>query len=199
LSRRTACGECSWPAFALRLVLALVALAACVGAAAQTDAGGRRASEEAVKAAYIYRFLNYVSWPADAFADAGTAYVIGVAGNSEVADELSRIAAAHRVGNRPITVRRIRPGDATAGLHVLFIAREAKYDQADWIRQLKGRPVLVITETEDALREGSMINFRVVDQRVRFEVDLGTANRAGLKIDSRMLEVALSVVKEASQ
>jgi hypothetical protein len=54
----------------------------------------------------------------------------------------------------------------------------------------RSRNILVITESEDALDQGSVINLILIDGRVRFEVSLDAAERAGLKVSSRMLAVA---------
>ena len=50
-----------------------------------------------------------------------------------------------------------------------------------------------ILNLEGALDDGSAINLLVIDQRVRFEVSLDATERAGLKVSSRMLAVALWV------
>jgi hypothetical protein len=52
-----------------------------------------------------------------------------------------------------------------------------------------------VTESDGGLRAGSVINFRVIDQRVRFEVSLAAADRANIKLSSRLLSVAYLVRK----
>jgi len=58
----------------------------------------------------------------------------------------------------------------------------------------QARSALVVTDFADALARGSVINFVVVDDRVRFEVSLDAAERSRLKLSSRMLSVALKVL-----
>ena len=53
--------------------------------------------------------------------------------------------------------------------------------------------MLVVTESEGALADGSMVNFVLVDGRVRFEVGLDAARRGGLTLSSRLLAVAQQV------
>lgn len=164
--------------------------------AAPLDNGG---AERAVKAASIYRFLAYIEWPPSSFARPDSPLVIGVAGADELADELSRITADRVADGKPIQVRKLQPSDTLAGLHVLFIGRSPADSQAQLLRLALAHPILTVTDTEGALALGSMINFRLVDGRVRFEVSLGAAERSGLKISSRMLQVALAVRTEVSQ
>jgi hypothetical protein len=151
------------------------------------------ASEEAVKAAFIYRFLNYLEWPPGALANADTPYVIGIADDEDVADELQAIVAHRKVNNRSIVLKRLRGGDDIAGLHILFIGSSDKARQAAWIKSAQQQAVLIVTETAGALEQGSMINFVIVDQRVRFEASLAAIERARLKVNSRMLAVAVAV------
>lgn len=159
---------------------------------------GTAASEERVKAASLYKFLNYISWPSASFMRPEAPYVIGVAGADEVADNLEQLVAGHRVADRQVAVRRMRISEPLTGIHVLFVGKADRHRLPQILRHLQGQPVLVVTEG-DAGTAGGMINFRVVDERVRFEVALEAVEKAGLKLDSRMLAVALAVNKGPQQ
>jgi hypothetical protein len=172
-------------------VLAPAAPAVAAGAAIA-------ASEESVQAAYLHKFLNYAEWPPASFPQADTPYVIGIAGDDLVADELARIAAGRSVNNRGVIVKRVLPGDslnALSALHMLYIGRNERPRLAQWLRQAKGHPILTVTAADGALEQGSIINFRTVDDRVRFEVSVDTAEQSGLRLNSRLFSVATNVVK----
>ncbi|MGB9110438.1 MAG: YfiR family protein, partial [Telluria sp.] len=64
-----------------------------------------------------------------------------------------------------------------------------------WLRMAKGRAVLTVTAAEGGLEQGSIINFRTVDERVRFELSLDAAEQSGLRLNSRLFSVATNVVK----
>jgi hypothetical protein len=156
------------------------------------------ATEESVQAAYLHKFLNYAEWPPASLPQPDTPYVIGVAGDDAVVDELARIAAGRSVNNRGVIVKRVLPGDSSnvlSALHMLYIGRGERAHQAQWLRQAKGRPILTVTATDGALDQGSIINFRTVDDRVRFEVSADTAEQSGLRLNSRLFSVATNVVK----
>ena len=174
-----------------RAWLAVLGLAALVtwGSAAPAQAPAA-ASERGVKAAYVYKFLGYVEWPAAAFAQADAPMVIGVVGADEVATELTEIVRGRAVGGHPVEVRKLRPGESTAGLHVLFIGAAERARAPPLIRAAHARGAMTITETDDGLEQGSVINLVVMEGRVRFEVSLEAAERAGIKLSSRLLAVA---------
>jgi len=183
------------PASLYALLIALGLLLSALPLAARAQA----ASETSVKAAYLFKFLNYVDWPPTAFANDSSPYVIGIANADAMADDLSHQIAGRRVHNRAVAVRKIGATDKPTGLQVLFIGNGAGARQLELQKQVQSQPVLVVTESESAPAPGSMINFTLVDDRVRFTVALGPVNKAGLHINSRMLEVALSVTKEGQQ
>jgi hypothetical protein len=142
-----------------------------------------------VMAASLFRFLPYVEWPAGVLPP-GAPYVIAVIGADAIADELTAVVASRTVNGRTVSVRRMKAGEPMEGMHAVFIGGAGARRLPPGARH---GPVLIVTETEGALDHGSMINFRVVDGRVRFEVALDTLEEAGLKVSSRMLGVALHV------
>jgi hypothetical protein len=153
-----------------------------------------QASEAAVKAAFLYKFPGYVEWPAEAFPAADSPFVIGVAGSEEVASELERLAPGRTIGTRRIVVRRLREGDAVRGLHIVFVGR-LDPGARSLIRAAQAQPgTLIVTDAERGLEAGAAINFVAFEDRVAFEVSLEPAERAGLRISSRMLAVARRVI-----
>jgi hypothetical protein len=153
------------------------------------------ASEERVKAAYLHKFLNYAEWPPSVLARADAPYVIGVTGDDAVADELGRIAAGRTVNNRGVVVKRVLPGESLADLHMLFIGHGELARQSQWLRQARGRSILTVTDADGALDQGAVINFRILEERVRFEISVDAAEQAGLRLSSRLFAIATNVVK----
>lgn len=149
--------------------------------------------ERQVKAAYLYKFASYVEWPDSAFSTPDSPLVIGVIGADDMADELERMIAGHTVNGRTILARKIKAGDSLAGLHILFVGNLDRPHLTELFAALKSRPILTITESEEKHALGSMINFVITDDRVRFEVNLAQANACGIKISARMLAAAYRV------
>jgi hypothetical protein len=183
------------PRLAMALVGLWLAASSLLPAKPAAAAGNMVATEEKVEAAYLHKFLNYADWPPAAFPRADTPYVIGVAGDDGVADELAHIAAGRSVNNRGVIVKRVLAGDSLNDLHMLFIGPAERARQAQWLRQAKGRPILTVTTTDGALEQGAIINFRIVDDRVRFEVSADAAEQSDIRLSSRLFSVATNVVK----
>lgn len=177
-------------------LFAMLALAVTVVLGSSPPAFGQelQATEYRVKAAFIFKFGDYVEWPAEAFRSPDAPLVIGVVGADTIAEELARISAGRTVGGRSVTVRKLRHGEPLSGLHMIFIGRTSRAQLAAALVASKGQPALTIAEAEDGLRLGSMINFVIVSDKVRFDVALPPAVAGRLKISSRLLAVARKVV-----
>lgn len=166
--------------FALLLGAAVTASAQPVGSA----------SEQSIKAAYLYKLADYVEWPSRALTRPQSPMTIGVLGDDSLVVELRAITRGRTVNGRPIRVRKVEVGGTLEGEHMLFVGASAMDDLGRLRDAARSHATLVVTETDDGLAQGSVINFRTVDQRIRFEVSLDSADSSDLKLSSRLLAVA---------
>jgi len=166
-------------------------------ALAHAQAGGL-SIDRSVKAAFLYKFLGYVEFPPSLPQDAGAPLMVGVLGADDIAAELNRIAQGRTVNGHPVQVRVLREGDSPAGLQLLFVGAEQTARAAPLLRAAQQAGVLGVTELANGLQAGSVINFRQVDDHIRFEVSLDAAERSNIKLSSRLLSVAYAVLKSGS-
>jgi hypothetical protein len=196
VQRNVALASALAPARALLLACCLAGTAA-IGAAVADAPPAVSNVERGVKAAFLYKFLAYVDYP-QSLGDGGAPYVIGVAGAEDIAAELTRITAGRSVNRHPVQVRTVRSGDTLAGVHLLFIGAGEGARAAPLLHAAQEAGTLSVSETPGALQAGSVINFRLVDDHVRFEVSLEAAEKNNLKLSSRLLSVAYAVQKGGS-
>lgn len=157
--------------------------------AAQTDDFAHQ-----VKAAMLYKFLGYVEWPAETFPTPTSPYVIAVAGAADIASELVHITVGRTINERPIVIKKVTSRDDLRDVHLLFVGGDATPSQrARLFRRAGKRPLVTVTESDQGPVSGGIINFRVVNDRVGFDVSLTTAEARNLKLSARLLAVAASV------
>jgi hypothetical protein len=166
----------------MRRLAALYALL-CVGLAGETAPAG----EVAVKAGFLFNFAQFVDWPPAA----GTApFEFCVVGDEEVADYLRAHLAGRSLGAQPVAVRIREAASELGSCRVIYIGRREKKNAAKYAQAMAGRPILIVSEFPELGDKGVVINFYLDEQRVRFEINLATAERSGLKIRSRLLNLA---------
>jgi hypothetical protein len=165
-----------------------------LGWLAQHHAGAQEAvyAADEVKAAFLYHFGTYVSWPApQATSDPLT---IAVLGDDGVATQLARFLPGRRIEGRAVQMRAIARIDDLADEEILFIGSASNARLEQIIATIGRRPVLVVTDAPDGLDSGAMVNFQEIDSRLRFEISVPRAEAAGLRLSSRLLAAALRVV-----
>jgi hypothetical protein len=156
-------------------------------------------TEYAIKAAFLCKFGNYVEWPAQPTPTPASVFGIGVVASDAVVDELTRAAHGQTVNGRPIAVRRLGGGDPVNGLDIVFVARSHAARLAETLTAVRGQPILTVTESDRGIPAGSIVNFVVVADKVKFDIALEQAEQSNLKISARLLGVARTVSGRASQ
>jgi hypothetical protein len=161
----------------------LLALLICASPA--LSSGQDVGLEYRVKAAYLFNFTKFVEWPAGAF-DKASAFSICVAGRSPFGPALASTFGGETAAGLPLAARVVNPGEASS-CHVLFVPRGIA--AAPYLREIATSPVLTVGEAPDFLAQGGAINFVLESGRVRFEINQMAAERARLRVSSRLLQL----------
>jgi hypothetical protein len=168
------------------VVAALLAFAAAPGRAQAPPAP----TEYQVKAVFLFNFSQFVDWPAAAFPDGESPLVIGVLGNDPFGGVLDEIVRGETVNGRPLVVRRYQSIDDVETCHILFIDRSQAEQLDAVLAALKERSVLTIGDFAGFARQGGIIRFVTVGNKIRLRINLAAAQQAHLTISSKLLRPA---------
>ena len=148
-------------------------------------------TEWEVKAAFLPRFVRYVTWPPSAMPKGDAPFVLCVIGTDPFGVALDQAARSQTSDGRRIAVRRLDSAAAADGCHIAFVAGSHSQSAGQLLNALGRRPVLAVTDSSGGVR--GIIHFSVVDGRVRFFIDQSAAQQRGLTISSRLLALAIGV------
>jgi hypothetical protein len=154
-------------------------------------------SEYQVKAAFLYNFTKFVEWPDSAFAGSDSPFVIGIVGRDPFGSILDRTVEGKTVVGRNFVVRRYRTAADMQPCHLLFIS-ESENGRLAKVLQRVGRHTLTVGDVDKFLQRGGAVNFVIESNKVRFEINLDAADRAGLRISSKLLALARVVKSKSS-
>lgn len=154
-------------------------------------AGAEEALETAVKATYLYKLAPFVEWPATAFEGPGAPLSICVVGEDPFGSVLDRAVAGQRVGARAILVHRLPLIHAREGCEIMYLGGSRAQSVAQALKIVRGEPVLTVTDGSGAR---GIVDFVLTQGRVRFRIDEQEASDSGLRISSKLLGLAVSVV-----
>ena len=146
-----------------------------------------------VKAVYLLNFGKFVTWPAQDEGQRASTFPICVLGQDPFGPALDNTMAGERLGGSSVSARRIQTPQQALECRILFVSRSEGPNLRLILETLGNAPVLTVSDLPDFARRGGMIQFVLQDDRVRFSVNLDSANRAGLTFSSQLLKVASSV------
>jgi hypothetical protein len=158
-------------------------------------AAAQSASAPSLKAAFLVNFAKFVAWPAEALA-ADATITFCVEGDTRVADALDALAAQHPLGAHEMRVVRLKADVPSRDCHLLFVQGLGAKQSIELLQQLKGATVFTVGDEEPFAELGGVANFFVEGSRMRFAVNLQSAQRAHVQLSSRLLALA-KIVKDA--
>lgn len=172
-----------------RVSLGLAALLlSAAGLVCPPRAAAQDPREYSIKAAFLYNFARYVDWPQQALPANGD-LVIGVIGKDPFGPALNSLRGKNAKG-RNLVVRHFDTPREAARCHVLFIPASERPRLEQIMDAVRNESVLTVSDMSGFARSGGIINFKSEDNRVRFEINPGAAERAKLTVSSQLLKLA---------
>ena len=179
------------------LLLPLLPLACWLPLANAQSAAGEIDREYDLKAVFLYNFTRYVRWPVECLGQPTQPFVIGVLGADPFGGTLDRIAAAKKVDEHPIQVRRFKSPSEYRQCHILFVAGPVDADRQSAIAAaVQDSPVLLVGESKDYCRQGGAINFVIKDNAVKLQLNLVAAKAHSLTLHSGLIKLASEVTEK---
>jgi len=170
------------------LILTLLLLSPCKLPANST------AEEYSVKAAFLFHFAQFIDWPPEAFQDANNPLIYCTLGVDPFHGALETALNGKAIGTRTIRVQHFRVLQEIQRCHILFIGATEKNISPPMLASLLDSPVLTVGERDNFAKDGGMIGFCLEQNKIRFEINLDAAERAKLRISSRLLALAKTVI-----
>jgi hypothetical protein len=152
------------------------------------------AEEYAVKAAFLFHFAQFVDWPEETFKDAKSPLTYCTIGDDPFHGSLDAALNGKSIGARSFRVQHFKLAQEIQECQVLFIGAGEREFLPAILAGIKGKSALTVGESEHFVLEGGMIGFLLEENKIRFEINLETAERAKLKISARLLVLAKSVI-----
>ncbi len=179
----------------------------------KADSGSAEYEEYVVKAAFIYNFLKFIDWPEEKITGDGNRIIVGIIGKDPFGSAVKGFSGKSLEGRKLVVERfegihRIqemakenqkdfdKTVDALRKCHLLFVCPSEKKQFLQIVEIVDKYHVVTVGDGEGFIESGGIINFSLKENKVRFEVNLVAAEKAGLKIRSQLLRLAKRVIRE---
>jgi hypothetical protein len=145
--------------------------------------------EYTAKAAFLLNFARFTEWPPASFRSDTAPLGLCIVGTDPFGAALSAVEGKPVKGRELHVDRKVSP-DALGKCHVAFISRSQGDQVKDMLKTVESRAVLTVSDIEDFARKGGIIGLRLEAGRIRFDINVKAARRAGLKLSSQLLKLA---------
>jgi hypothetical protein len=168
-----------------------IAIALLTGAllASGSVAYAQSASSPDVKAAFLFNFAKFIAWPAGQLPD-GQPIIIGIIGQASVADSLAGLVRGKTIEGHALQINFFPDADNVTRVHMLFIGEAARGRIADLVKRIGKDSVVTVSDAPRFCAMGGIIQLRIEDDRIRFDINLQQAGLSGLVINSKLLALA---------
>jgi hypothetical protein len=167
-----------------KAILTLSALFICSFIWAQ-----ERATHE-VHAAMLYNFIKYVQWPNEG---EGGEFVVGVMGEDDVFNTLKTWYDGKPKGSKKYVIKKLASAADAASCQVVYLGKGKSKEFENIKNSVSGKSVLTVTDGNGLGQKGSCINFKVVDGKLKFELNQATVNSSNLKVSGQLSSMAIMI------
>src|SRR5579859_3045563 len=142
-----------------------------------------------IHAAMIYNFMKYIQWPEDA----GSDFVVGVLGEDNVFNTLKSYYDGKPKGTKKYSIRKLGDVSEAAACQVVYIGKNKSREFDNVKNAVAGKSVLTITDSFNLGKKGSCINFKVIDDKLKFEINQASMSGASLKVAGQLSSMAILI------
>lgn len=167
-----------------KLVFSIVAVIICGNVWAQ-----ERATHE-VHAAMLYNFIKYVQWPNEA--ESGE-FVVGVMGEDDVFNTLKTWYDGKPKGSKKYVIKKLASAAEASSCQVVYLGKGKSKEFENIKSSVTGKSILTVTDGNGLGQKGSCINFKVVDGKLKFELNQATVNSSNLKVSGQLSSMAILI------
>ena len=132
-----------------------------------------------------------MEWPAEAFSDSNAPIVIGVLGKNVFGTDLENTIRDKKVNNRIFKFKNFTSASEATNCQILFVSSSEKDNFSKIVAGMHNTSILTVSETDGFIQAGGMVNFLIQDSKIRFQISDEAAKKAGLKVSSKLLSLAV--------
>lgn len=141
-----------------------------------------------VKVKMLKHFLTLVYWPPKSLVD--DKFIVGIVGKDPFGDRINFLVK-NPVDGRKVEILYFKESDGIEACNLVFISAEERFRTRLYLRKIERKPIITVSEEESFLKQGGLINFKLVDNRVRFQLNLSSAKNTGLKFKSMLIKSSI--------
>ncbi len=167
-----------------------VTLILCAVIFAASNLFAQERTIEEIHSMMVFNFIKYVQWPN---ADKSGEFVIGVVGNDEVYTKLNAWYGGKPNGTKTYVIKKFASANDVTDCQIIYIDKSKSGDFDAINEKVKGKSTLIVTNKSGLGSKGSCINFKTVDDKLKFELNKHAMEASNLKVSGSLTSMAILI------
>lgn len=159
------------------------------GASIMTPTMAQERPVHEIHAAMLYNFIKYVQWPDES---TGGDFVVGVLGEDNVFNTL-KLYDGKPKGAKKLVIKKLGSAEEASTCQVVYLGKSKNRDFENIKNSITGKSVLTVTDGNGLGAKGSCINFKIVDGKLKFELNQNVVTQSNLKISGQLASMAILI------
>lgn len=143
-----------------------------------------------IHAAMLYNFIKYIQWPNEG--DPGE-FIVGIIGDDEIFNTLKQWYDGKPKGSKKYVIKKLASADDAGNCQVIYVGKAKNKEFENIKNNISGKSVLTITDGNGMGQKGSCINFKVIDGKLKFELNQGVVSSSNLKVSGQLTSMAILI------
>ena len=143
-----------------------------------------------IHAAMLFNFIKYIQWPNEG---EGGEFVVGVIGDDNVFNTLNQWYNGKPKGSKKYVIKKLSSADESSSCQVVYVGKSKSKDFDNIKSSIEGKSILTITDGNGLGQKGSCINFKVIDGKLKFELNQTTVTSSNLKVSTQLSSMAIII------
>jgi hypothetical protein len=138
----------------------------------------------------MFNFLKYIEWPADAIAER---FVIAIVGDNDIYESINALYSNRKIAGKSVEIVQYKNASDIKSANMVYLASKYSNQFDDLKANFEGKPTLLVTDKNGLAKKGSSINFKVVGDKLKFEINEEAIANSKLKVASQLIAMGIAV------
>jgi hypothetical protein len=143
-----------------------------------------------IHSAMLFNFMKYIQWPNEG---EGSEFVLGILGEDDVFNTMKTRYDGKPKGTKKYVIKKLTSAAEASDCQVVYIGKFKNREFENVKTAVAGKAVLTITDSNNLGQKGSCINFKVIDGKLKFEMNNASLTGANLKVSTQLSSMAIVI------
>ncbi len=150
------------------------------------------AKEYQIKAVFLFNFVNFISWPDDAFTDKTELFIICVVGKDPFGIYLDFTTEGQTTRDgRGLKIKRIKDNlQEIQSCHILFVSDSEQNNLNAIFEKTRNSAILTVSDIDNFVKKGGMVKFFNRSNKIRLGINPDAIKAARLIANANLLNLS---------